>query len=156
MCCFDDSAYFTTNRCYDFVLIFFRASVVVMLRKRDYIQKRLNYKVVFFIPTGIKKTIDILYVPDGLPSYLALNQVYIGLNEKEFGFMDDDLSYERNWDDIINRVEDYGPTKLTKIIGKKLFGYGRREHIKLRDMSLEVMYQMSLTNLNTRQLQQSI
>ena len=52
--------------------------------------------------------------------------------------MDNDLSYERNWDDIINRVEDYGPTKLTKI-----FGYGHREHIKLRDMHLEVMYQMS-------------
>lgn len=77
--------------------------------------------IVFFIPTGVKKTIDMLYVPDGLPSYPALNQVYIGLNEKEFGFMDNDLSYERNWDDIINRVEDYGPTKLTKIIGKKTF-----------------------------------
>ena len=99
--------------------------------------------IVFFIPTGVKKTIDMLYVPDVLPSYPALNQVYIGLNEKEFGFMDNDLSYERNWDDIINRVEDYGPTKLTKIIGKKLFGYGHREHIKLRDMHLEVMYQMS-------------
>lgn len=77
--------------------------------------------IVFFIPTGVKKTIDMLYVPDVLPSYPALNQVYIGLNEKEFGFMDNDLSYERNWDDIINRVEDYGPTKLTKIIGKKTF-----------------------------------
>lgn len=77
--------------------------------------------IVFFIPTGVKKTIDMLYVPDVLPSYPALNQVYIGLNEKEFGFMDNDLSYERNWDDIINRVEDYGPTKLTKIIGKKPF-----------------------------------
>lgn len=59
-----------------------------------------------------------MYVPDGLPSYPALNQVYIGINEKEFGFMNNDLSYEINRDDIINRVEDYRPTKLTKIIGK--------------------------------------
>lgn len=77
--------------------------------------------MVIIIPVGIKKSIDKFYVPEGVPSYPSWNQIYIGINENEFGFMDNDLSYERSFDDIINRVKEYGPTKLTKILGKKTF-----------------------------------
>lgn len=34
MCCFDDSAYFTTNRCYDFVLIFFSRECCCNVKKK--------------------------------------------------------------------------------------------------------------------------
>lgn len=53
-------------------------------------------------------------------SYPKWNQFYIGINEEEFGFMNGDFSYERSLDDVIQRVEEYGPIRLTKIFAKKI------------------------------------
>ena len=60
-------------------------------------------------------------MPKDIPSYPIWNQIYIGINEKEFGFMDNDLSYDRDLKDIKERVCDYGTVKLLKIICKKTF-----------------------------------
>lgn len=53
------------------------------------------------------------------PSYPKWNQYYIGLNEEKFGFMDQSFSYNRSLDDVLNRIYEYGPVKLTNILIKK-------------------------------------
>ena len=54
-------------------------------------------------------------------SYPAWNQIYIGLNEPEFGFMDNNFSYDRSFDDVVDRVKEYGPKRMTVLLGKKTF-----------------------------------
>lgn len=61
------------------------------------------------------------YGSSDIRSYSGWNQIYIGLNESEFGFMDNDFSYDRSFDDVVNRIETYGPVKMAKIISKKTF-----------------------------------
>lgn len=61
------------------------------------------------------------YGSSDIKSYSGWNQIYIGLNENEFGFMDNDFSYDRSFGDIVNRVKTYGPVRLAKIITKKTF-----------------------------------
>lgn len=54
-------------------------------------------------------------------SYPAWNMYYMGINEAEFGFQDNDFSYDRTAQDVIDGVVDYGPIRLTKILKKKTF-----------------------------------
>lgn len=71
---------------------------------------------------GIPKLVNYAcYGNNDIKSYSGWNQIYIGLNEEEFGFMDNDFSYDRDFDDIVNRVKSYGPIKITKIITQKTF-----------------------------------
>lgn len=53
-------------------------------------------------------------------SYPKWNQFYIGINEEEFGFMNGDFSYDRSFDDVLQRIEDYGAVRMTKIFAKKI------------------------------------
>lgn len=53
------------------------------------------------------------------PSYPKWNQYYIGINEDKFGFMDQSFSYDRSLDDILLRMQEYGPMKMTQILAKK-------------------------------------
>lgn len=52
-------------------------------------------------------------------SYPKWNQYYIGINEEKFGFMDQSFSYDRSLEDVILRMKEYGPLKLTQILVKK-------------------------------------
>lgn len=61
------------------------------------------------------------FVKGNYKSYPSWNQIYIGINEPEFGFMDHDFSYDRSVEDVLNRIKEYGPLKMTKIILKKTF-----------------------------------
>lgn len=86
--------------------------------------KNLLIALFIFLLLGFcmpKLVYKICYGNNELKTYSGWNQIYIGLNEAEFGFMDNDFSYDRNFDDIINRIETYGPQKMIKIITKKTF-----------------------------------
>ncbi|MCI9524111.1 MAG: hypothetical protein HFF01_03570 [Erysipelotrichaceae bacterium] len=52
-------------------------------------------------------------------SYPKWNQYYIGINEEKFGFMDQSFSYDRSLEDVITRMQEYGPWKMTQILVKK-------------------------------------
>lgn len=91
--------------------------------RRNYI-KNIILAIALFIILGSglpKIVLRLCYGNEPIKSYSGWNQIYIGLNESEFGFMDNDFSYDRSFDDIVNRVTDYGPAKLTKILTKKTF-----------------------------------
>lgn len=55
------------------------------------------------------------------PSYSIWNQFYIGINEEEFGFMDGDFDYDRDAQDILERIQEYGPVRTAKLLCKKNF-----------------------------------
>ena len=79
--------------------------------------------IVFFIlgsmlPSTVFK---LYYGNEPVKSYSGWNQFYIGINETEFGFMDNDFSYDRDLNDILERVHEYGSAKMCKIIVKKTF-----------------------------------
>lgn len=61
------------------------------------------------------------FIEGNFQSYPGWNQIYIGINEEEFGFMDGDFSYERDAQDVIDRIKEYGPVRFSKIILKKTF-----------------------------------
>ncbi len=61
------------------------------------------------------------FIQGNFQSYPVWNQYYIGINEKEFGFMDNDFSYDRSAEDVIGRVKEYGPERMSKILIKKTF-----------------------------------
>ena len=69
---------------------------------------------------GCAYLVDRKFDSSELKRYPMWNQIYIGLNETEFGFMDNDFSYDRNVHDVIDRVSEYGPIKMTKIFAKKI------------------------------------
>lgn len=69
---------------------------------------------------GLAYAVDCQFDRSHLKQYPMWNQIYIGLNEDEFGFMDNDFSYERNAQDVIDRVIEYGPVRMIKIIAKKI------------------------------------
>lgn len=80
--------------------------------------------LIMFILLGFampKLILNLYFGDSSVKSYSGWNQIYIGINESEFGFMDNDFSYDRNLDDIIERIHDYGPRKMAKIITKKTF-----------------------------------
>ncbi len=94
-------------------------------------KKLLGRKVLIFIfalciyliiPKGITAVVrEKLAVGGEYPRYPGWNQYYIGINEAEFGFMDNDFSYDRTAQDVIDRVVEYGPIRLGKILIKKTF-----------------------------------
>ncbi len=80
--------------------------------------------IIVFVLLGFalpKLVMKFYYGNSTVKSYSGWNQIYIGINESEFGFMDNDFSYDRNLNDVIRRIHDYGPVKMTKIISKKTF-----------------------------------
>lgn len=84
----------------------------------DALKAVICYIVVSFVPT---KIIWLLFIRGRFEEYPIWNQFYIGLNEAEFGFMDQDFSYSRNPGDILQRIIDYGPLRTIRIIIKKTF-----------------------------------
>lgn len=73
------------------------------------------------VSKGPSKVVDAVFAVDDFQSYPFWNQIYIGLNEAEFGFMDNDFSYERDFKDVIERIEAYGGNRVAKILFKKTF-----------------------------------
>ncbi len=65
--------------------------------------------------------IENAFIKGNFRSYPAWNQIYIGLNEAEFGFMDGDFSYDRSGQDVLDRLKEYGPVRVSKILLKKTF-----------------------------------
>lgn len=118
----------------DMALVFFAALVIVNFfdaydRKnndtRRYLKSlaRILVGVIIFacISKGLSTIVNDKFVNDNFQRYPAWNQYYIGINETEFGFMDNDFSYDRSFEDVVNRVKEYGPAKMTKILIKKTF-----------------------------------
>ena len=61
------------------------------------------------------------FITGKFKAYPSWNMYYMGINEEEFGFQDNNFSYDRTAQDVINRVVEYGPVRLTKILTKKTF-----------------------------------
>ena len=61
------------------------------------------------------------FIKDDRTGFSGWNQFYIGINEPEFGFMDGDFSEDRSFEDVKNRVIEYGPVRMTTIFAKKTF-----------------------------------
>lgn len=61
------------------------------------------------------------FIDGNFVKYPVWNLYYMGINEEEFGFQNNDFSYDRNAQDVIERIIEYGPERLTKIIMKKTF-----------------------------------
>lgn len=105
------------------VYIFNSASKINKSNIFQYI-KRIGLSLIVFVflgfmlPRIVQKA---CFGDEKVKSYSGWNQIYIGLNEEEFGFMDNDFSYDRSFSDIINRVKAYGPYRLSKILTKKTF-----------------------------------
>lgn len=70
---------------------------------------------------GYSQLVNNYLIKDDFRYYPFWNQIYIGLNEDEFGFMDGDFSYDRSLEDVCDRVFDYGIVRTSKIIAKKTF-----------------------------------
>lgn len=61
------------------------------------------------------------FIDGNFVKYPVWNLYYMGLNEEEFGFQNNDFSYDRSVQDVINRVVEYGPERISKILTKKTF-----------------------------------
>ena len=75
----------------------------------------------FCIYKGLLSIVHALFIGTRFVGYPKWNIYYIGINEAKFGFMDGDFSYDRTFQDIINRVSEYGPIRMIKIFVKKTF-----------------------------------
>lgn len=105
--------------------------IVYIFEKWESIQSRQGLKLVgkLFLGIGLfmilykvpGKLISSAFIEGNFKTYPGWNQIYIGLNEEEFGFMDGDFSYNRTGQDVLDRIEEYGPMRLTKILTKKTF-----------------------------------
>lgn len=89
-----------------------------------WIKKLANIISMFLIFMVIFKVlifaVDSKFDRSEFKQYPKWNQFYIGINEAEFGFMDNDFSYDRTLQDVIDRVNEYGPVRMTKIFVKKI------------------------------------
>lgn len=117
------------------VSIFLLAVIIVYVFRHWKVLKNLKSKkfilkmgklllgiLLFFSLYKIPSTlIENAFIKDNFQSYPGWNQIYIGLNEKEFGFMDGDFSYDRSGQDVLDRLQEYGPVRVTKILLKKTF-----------------------------------
>lgn len=96
-----------------------------MWKNKGWIKKIGILLVSFIIYTMIYKGITgVVYdnfIKDNFKYYPSWNIYYMAINEEEFGFQDNNFSYDRTAQDVIDRVEEYGPVRLTKILAKKTF-----------------------------------
>lgn len=109
--------------------LIFLAAVTVdyvfeLFQRKKNIVKKITYLIIsIIICLSVcycgKSLVKSLFIKDDYPSYPSANQFYIGLNEEEFGFMNGDFSYERTMGDVLERIREYGPIRLTKILTKK-------------------------------------
>lgn len=113
-------------------LIFLLAIYIVsVFEKWKIIKSKKDIKMIGMLLAGIASFVFLYKVPgavmnhifiqENFKSYPAWNQIYIGLNEEEFGFMDHDFSYDRSVQDVLHRIQEYGPYRMSKIIIKKTF-----------------------------------
>ncbi len=85
------------------------------------IKKVFCMLVIFVIVyKGLLFIVDCNFDRSEFKQYPKWNQFYIGINEEEFGFMDNDFSYDRTLQDVIDRVVEYGPVRMSKIFVKKI------------------------------------
>ena len=106
-----------------FVFIFNKVKVKLSLKAIYGVLIKIFFAIILFMVVGKASKILIKneFLHNDYPSYPIWNQIYIGLNEPEFGFMDNDFSYDRDFGDVVNRIEEYGFTRTTKLICKKTF-----------------------------------
>ena len=76
--------------------------------------------LVYWIGKGTGGLVKDYFVPKEYSSYPMWNFYYIGMNEEEFGFMDNDFDKNRAPEDIMDRVQEYGAERLIKIYLKKI------------------------------------
>lgn len=84
---------------------------------------RLAAAIALFITikTGLQLVVEKFQQNEYQP-YPSWNGYYIGINETEFGFMNNaELSYSRSLQDVIDRIREYGPIRICKILLKKTF-----------------------------------
>ena len=80
----------------------------------------LTFLVVYTIGKTTGSFAKNTFISEQYPSYSVWNFYYIGMNESEFGFMDNDFDLNRKPEDLINRLEDYGAYRIAKIYAKKI------------------------------------
>lgn len=113
-------------------LVFLAAvCIVYVFEQWENIKNKYGVKVIGRLLLGIAlfmvlykipgELINRTFIEGNFKTYPGWNQIYIGLNEEEFGFMDGDFSYDRTGQDVLDRMEEYGPVRLTKILAKKTF-----------------------------------
>lgn len=91
------------------------------LKGRQLLAVLLLAALCFGLPaTLLQTTVDVNLHDPARPSYPRASLLYIGLNEPEFGFMDFSMSFERTWQDVWDRVAEYGPWRLGKIFARKI------------------------------------
>jgi hypothetical protein len=112
------------------------------------------FSAVYKIPTRLVWN---KFVNGNFTGNSSWNMYYIGINEAEFGFMDNDFAKDRSKQDVIDRVKEYGPWRMTKIFVKKTFWlwsqgtyqaqrYGFGSDVQDEDMLTKFEYQTILTN----------
>jgi len=73
------------------------------------------------INKGATTLVNDVFLGDDYKKYPSWNIYYMAINETEFGFQDNNFSYDRTAQDVIDRIKEYGPVRLTKILTKKTF-----------------------------------
>lgn len=95
------------------------------IKGKTWIRKAWILVLAIFVSTAISKgaikCINNVFIKGNYQSYPSWNEYYIGLNEEEFGFQNNDFSYERTAQDVIDRAVGYGPVRVGKILIKKTF-----------------------------------
>lgn len=100
----------------DFGIHMFQQKVAL---KRILMQFFISILVFFGIGMGGAKLIARTFYDSSIPSYPIWNQLYIGINENKFGFMDGDFDVNRSLSDVIDRMKEYGAMTMTEIYMKK-------------------------------------
>lgn len=75
----------------------------------------------FAVSRGLSGIVRSQFMYEDVRFYPSWNQIYIGINEEEFGFMDGDFSYDRSFEDVVRRIQEYGPCRFCNILLKKTF-----------------------------------
>lgn len=87
--------------------------------KNTFVSVVISLCLFFGISFTLNKITSMCFYDKEALSYPKWNQYYIGINEEKFGFMDQSFSYDRSLEDVITRMQEYGPLKMTQILVKK-------------------------------------
>ncbi len=113
--------------CLQFVLR--QTGIILVLAAAMYIffyQKKRIYALVYFVSVIagyllIEKCCTWALVGEGTHGYPIWSWVLMGINESEFGFQDNNHSFDITFLDCVNRYKEYGPLKVITILCKKTF-----------------------------------
>jgi len=113
-------------------MIYFAAIVIVYLFqnkemvadgtwKQKFVKFLVAVLLFFALSKGLSGIVRSQFMNEDVQFYPLWNQIYIGINEDEFGFMDGDFSYDRSFADVVRRIQEYGPRRFCNILFKKTF-----------------------------------